>query len=160
MTLQIPGGSPSKLVQIVSSFDGAVQTGATTTPKDDTQPQQATETNLFYTRAITPRSLTNRLLIIGILSMGHSAGSEGFAGIWKDSGANPIGGSLLRSISTPADGWANPVIVDVAISSLSAQTYKLGAGFSSGTITLNGLSAGRLFGGALTSGIYIIEYTP
>jgi hypothetical protein len=60
--LQIPRG---RVVQIVNSQTGAMASGNTAIPDDDTIPQ-ITEGTEFLTLAITPQSVTNKLMLFSI----------------------------------------------------------------------------------------------
>jgi hypothetical protein len=143
------------IVQIVNTQTGAVATGTTQMPYDDTIPQNS-EGDEYMTLAITPTSASNKLIIDVIFYATSDTGSISVA-IFQDTAAN-----ALAAISLSIDSAGRP---DVAIfrhymnaGTTSATTFKVRAGLNgSGTTTFNGTGGDRRFGGVAASSITIIE---
>lgn len=145
-----------KLLQIQYSIDGAVATGSTAIPNDDSIPQLTNEGTLFYSVSITPIAATSRLLIWPFLNYAGTSTVANILAVFVDSTENAI------HWLSDANAFANfqqvvsaPFIVSAG--STSARTYKLKAGPTSGTMTVNGFSSGRKGGGVGASGIIVME---
>ena len=148
-----------KFVQIVSSKDGAVATGSTTIPKDDTIPQN-TEGDQYMSLAITPTKTTNKLVIEALLQLNNSAAIYTIAALFQDTTANAL--ATVSEFIGAAAGEA-PIclrhIMDAG--TLSATTFKIRAGpNTAATLTFNGQSGARQFGGVSGSIITISEIEP
>ena len=143
----------SKVLQVVNTQTGALASGTTTIPIDDTIPQN-TEGDQYMTLAITPLSAASSLLIevnalfastVGIIS----------AALFVDSTANAL---AAATIYPAAYGDRLSFTHYVASGSTTARTYKLRAGNHSGTLYFNGTGTGtRQFGGVASSSITITE---
>ena len=147
------------MVQIVSTQTGAVATGTTVIPQDDTIPQN-TEGTEFLSLAITPTSASNKLLIIADVCGGSGMSSGNAAALFQDSTA----GALAVMAHTRPD-TSNPFSITLmhtmTAGTTSSTTFKIRAGGNgAGTFTFNGKSSARQYGGVYASGIRIIEYTP
>ena len=79
----------AKARQIVATQTGAVATGTTTFPEDDTIPQN-TEGDEYMTLAITPKSSTSRLMITAQVFGSVSSGTRWGIGLFKDSTADAL----------------------------------------------------------------------
>ena len=82
------------ILQIVNTQTGAVNTGTTPLPYDDTIPQ-ITEGDEYMTLAITPTSATNKLLIEVVCSISNTntgAHETLLAALFQDDTANAIAG--------------------------------------------------------------------
>ena len=148
-----------RIAQIVSTQTGAVATGTTVIPDDDTIPV-ITEGDEYMTLAITPLSASHRLIIEVILHAAHAT-----------AGNNAITVALFRDAVTDALAVASfdaPTSADreapislrhiMTAPSTSAITFRVRAGLGiSGTLTFNGEAGGRLFGGVIASSIVITE---
>lgn len=144
--------------QVVRAESGAVATGSTTIPWDDTIPQ-ITEGDQYLSATITPKSASSTLLIF--VDMHASIAST----------AQALGMALFKVGSTDAiavgtvtcnNQWASslPLVCSIASGSTSAQTFTVRMGPQGGvggTVTMNGSAGGRLFGGAMKSSITIME---
>lgn len=145
-------------IQSVSTITGAVATGTTVVPADDTIPQN-TEGDQYMSLAITPTNSSN---ILEITAQGFFQNSSAGAGqfivsLFQDSTAN----ALTTATGTYAAGFRNPVYIlyRVAAGTTSATTFKIRCGSNlAGTTTFNGGSGNRFFGGAYDSFITITEY--
>lgn len=144
--------------QQVSSLSSAVATGTTVIPYDDTIPQN-TEGDQYLSLAITPKSTTNILVIEVVLMIASSVANNFTIALFQDSTANALAAIGGNNYGTTAAG---PVTLKhtMAAGTVSATTFKVRAGGSNaGTTTVNGLSAGRKYGGVgAISSITITEY--
>lgn len=144
--------------QIVSSKSGAVQTGTTALPFDDTAPPQSSEGDEYYTVTITPVSASSTLLIQGVLNFSHTTALTSVtACIFQDAIADALACSSF--INTTATGIMSiPIFWTMTSGTTSATTFKLRAGGATGaTMTVNGTSGGRQLGGAFSSGLVVQE---
>jgi len=148
------------LVQEVFTETGAVATGTTTIPSDDTIPQN-TEGDQFMSRAITPTSASNNLDIDVVVLLSNSAANNWLTtALFKDSGANAIA-SAATFMATSTGGVILTLHHRILAGSTSSQTFKIRAGGSvAGTSTFNGKGGNRLYGGVISSSIRIREVTP
>lgn len=145
----------TKVIQQVSASSSAYASGTTTTPADDTIPQQ-TEGNEFLTVTITPKAATSTLLVEVNANCSSSAAGTMTSAVFRDSGANAVAaqGQYLATNEV----FVSVVRVFVAASSTSATTFKLRVGCNNaGTVALNGVSGSRLYGGSAISTITVTE---
>ena len=152
----LPGGG--KVLQVVNYQTGAVATGTTAIPLDDTIPQN-TEGDEYMTLAITPVSATSRLEIkvVAQLQTG-TADNVIISALFQDTTANAIATSKAFATSARIEG-GQTIIHNMVAGTTSATTFKFRAGGNvSATITFNGRSSGRNFGGTMASSITITEY--
>lgn len=142
--------------QIVTTSSGAVATGTTTIPFDDTIPQN-TEGDEYLTRSITPKSATSTLIIEVELCVSTSIAAGVILALFQDSTANAL--ATKYAFCDTAFGRDTVTLRHVMTSgTTSATTFKVRAGMdSAGTLTVNGSNTARLFGGTLTSTITITE---
>lgn len=145
------------IIQRVSTETGAVATGTTTIPFDDTIPQN-TEGDQYMTLAITPKNSGN-ILVIDVVFMGTcSVQQEMIVALFQDTTANALAATFL---TTAGNTFGGPVTLRhiMTAGTTSATTFKVRAGGNAaGTTTFNGQSAGRIFGGVMASGMMITEY--
>lgn len=148
---------PGEIVQIAYNQTGAVATGTTVLPHDDTIPQN-NEGDQYMTQAITPLSAINILNIESQFYGSSSATNQNFTiALFQDSTAN-----ALAAVSNFENATARVHILDLSyrMQSLTviATTFKIRAGSdTAGTTTFNGLSGGRIFGGIANSYLSIKE---
>jgi len=145
------------VVQVVNVQTGAVATGTTVIPADDTIPQK-TEGDQFMTLAITPTSSSNKLKIDVVASIGNnSANSSNTVALFQDSTANAI--AVALNMESGAEFVGNTKFTHYMTSgTTSATTFKVRAGSNqSATTTFNGRDSGRFFGGVFASSITITE---
>jgi hypothetical protein len=160
-THNIPSGSLSagQTVQVVNTQTGAVNTGTTVIPFDDTIPQN-TEGDEYMTLAVTPTSATNELIIESIVHLSHSAaGSTALTcALFQDTTANALAAAWQAKLNV-ANGINQIVLRHKMVSgTTSSTTFKIRAGsVDAGTTTFNGQSGSRLYGGVLASSITITE---
>ena len=145
------------IVQVVSTQTGAVATGTTVMPYDDTIPQK-TEGDEYMTLAITPASATNKLIIDAIWQGAFSVETKISVALFQDDTAGAIAAASARVVL--ANLPVSPIILRhyMAAGTTSATTFKIRAGGAdAGTTTFNGISGGRIFGGVIASSITITE---
>lgn len=141
----------------VGNTTGAVATGSTTVPSDDTIPQNS-EGNQYMTQAITPTSATNILEVDTLGNFSTTANATEFTvSLYQDATANAL----------VSGGYGNPgnaLLFQVALkwpllaNTTSSTTFNVRAGSASAnTTTFNGVGGGRLFGGVMGSYIRITE---
>lgn len=154
---QLETGMP---VQIVGTTYSAVATGTTTIPQDDTIPQ-ITEGTEFMTQTITPKATTNKLLIEVSAFLTDSSTNCAITGaLFQDSTANALAAS--QQFMVTATGRVCIIIRYIMTAgTTSPTTFRFRAGpdpGSGGTMTFNGFSGSRFYGGAALSSITITEY--
>lgn len=158
-TLPGGGGGGGAVVQVVNTQTGAVATGATSIPLDDTIPQN-TEGDEYMTLAITPTSATNKLRIDVVWFGSVASASEITVALFQDSTANAL--AATSSVQVTATGRSIITLTHyMTAGTTSATTFKVRAGPNAGaTLTFNGMSGTRLYGGAAASSITITEIIP
>jgi hypothetical protein len=127
-----------------------------TIPLDDTIPQN-TEGTEILTLAITPKATTSVLEIEACIDVGFSSGgSVGVLALFQDSTANAL---ATAHACIDAVGAGTQVILRhrLTAGSVSATTFKIRAGTTAGTMTLNGSGSSRVFGGIGRSWLIIRE---
>jgi hypothetical protein len=145
------------VVQVVSSESGAVATGTTVIPLDDTIPQK-TEGDEYFTLAITPKSATNILIIDVSLNVACSAAAWVIAALFQDTTANALAATWGGKVENTNDPTAIYLRHKMVAGTTSATTFKVRCGpHTAATVTLNGHSGGRMFGGVMASSITITE---
>ena len=149
--------SVGQAIQIVSTITGALGTGTTTMPLDDTIPQN-TEGDQYMSLAITPTSATNKLVIEVTAVCSNSTGSTKNLALFQDSTANALAAvSEYNGTATGTDTMSLNYVM--AAGTTSATTFKVRIGSdAAGTITFNGFSGQRRMGGVYASSIIITEY--
>jgi len=150
-----PGGG--RVAQVQNSQTGAVATGTTAMPVDDTVPQQ-TEGDQYLTKAIQPTSATSLLIIEGVLVLASSTGSAllGIA-LFQDATA-----AALAAWRSDQGGAGTARVIPfrhvMVAGTVASTTFKIRAGDNAGgTTTLNGVAGGRIFGGVMASTLTITE---
>lgn len=143
-------------VQFVHSISGAVATGTTILPADNTIPQ-ITEGNEYMTATITPTSAANRLLISVSVSIATSSIGHIVAALFRDSVADAL--AAAAQLPQAANQMIQLTFSHVMIAgTASAMTFRVRAGASAaGTTTFNGFSGGRILGGVAASSLIITE---
>ena len=162
-TLPGTGGTLDRLnragnvIQVVNYQTGAVATGTTTIPFDNTIPQN-TEGNEYMSLSITPTNANNKLLINVKSIFTSSSSDQAFTlALFQDSTANALA-STFSSIDKA--GYVLPFIFShyMTAGTTSSTTFKMRAGGSSGgTATFNGSAGSGYMGGTFASSIVIME---
>ena len=152
-----PGLGTGSVVQTVSYQTGAVATGTTVIPLDDTIPQ-ITEGNEYMTLSVTPRSATSKLLITVSCNVSSSTAGMAICGaLFQDSTANAL---AVTYIYSPTATVAGQLTFHHTMTSgtTSATTFRVRIGSNgAGTTTFNGSSGVRQYGGVMASSIVIQE---
>lgn len=152
-TSPVPNGA---VVQVVNTQTGAVATGTTAVPNDDTIPQN-TEGDEYMTLAITPTSTSNKLKISVVLYGGHTVATDVAVSLYQDATANALA-TGMAVVDDASGRLACHLQHYMTSGTTSATTFKVRAGGSTGaTMTLNGTGGGRKYGGVLASSITIVE---
>ena len=150
--------SSNPLIQRVSTQTGAVATGTTQMPGDDTIPQN-TEGDQYMTLAITPKNTNNILEITVNVFFCTNIAANGLMGValFQDStaGALAVTGTTVSTSGAPLCATFTH---KMTAGTVSATTFKVRiGGNAAGTTTFNGAGGGRLYGGVLASSIIIRE---
>jgi len=146
-----------QLAQIVTFQTGAVATGATTIPADNTIPQ-ITEGTQFMSLAITPVNSGSLLEIIVTTIKSCAAIERVTTALFRDATANALAASVVYHA---AGGESTDTFTHyVTSSSTSATTFTIRIGGTASTITFNGNGGSQLYGGVMESRITIKEYLP
>ena len=142
------GFGGGKVLQVVHTESGAVATTTTVMPFDDTI-NTSSEGGEFFTLAITPANVSNKLIIQSVLHYSHSAGSTFCtANLYQDSTAASISTIGTTMERTATDQTRINGLHYMTAGTTSATTFKIRAGGNSG---------GRKGGGTLLSGMTIWE---
>lgn len=154
------GGGGGVVVQVVNTQTGAVATGTTTIPLDDSIPQN-TEGDEYMTLAITPTSATNKLRIDAVF---YGTSDTGFRNLIVALFQDTTASALAVGFNTIEIGtFVYPIMFThyMTAGTTSATTFKVRAGTDgAGTTTFNGTGGARKFGGVLASSITITEIVP
>ena len=145
------------VVQTVSYQTGAVDTGTTTIPGDDSIPE-ITEGDEYMTLAITPTSATNKLLIKALANVATTAnGYPMVMGLFQDSTTNALA-ATVDFVSTSGANTQICLTHYMTAGTTSSTTFRIRIGCTNaGTTTFNGVASGRYFGGVMASSITIQE---
>jgi hypothetical protein len=148
---------PGMVLQRVSTLTGAVATGTTTIPFDDTIPQN-TEGTQFMSLSITPKSATS-ILVIEVCAYLTSSVAIGIPGsLFQDSTASALAAALTET-TTSGGGESLNFTHIMTSGTTSSTTFKFRAGpTGAATVTFNGSGGGRIFGGVMASSMRITEY--
>ena len=152
--------SAYRVVQVVNTQTGAVATGTTTIPMDDTIPQN-TEGTEFMTLAITPLDVNNVLQIdVTFLGGPNSAGIWCIVALFQDTTANALAAAPIYFDT--ASGFRTATFRHTMVAgTVSSTTFKVRAGGSAAsTVTFNGVGGARFMGGVMPSSITITEIVP
>lgn len=158
-----PGGG-ANLIQAVYTQTGAVLTGTTLIPVDDTIPQN-TEGDEYMTLAITPTNASNKLVIEAVAQVSHTDTTPGVVimALFQDTTVNALAVVAESDSSKLSDRDAIQLVLrhEMTAGTISATTFKIRIGSrDTGTLTFNGDAGLRLFGGVYASHIRIQEVAP
>jgi hypothetical protein len=152
--------APGAQIQMVSVETGAVATGTTIIPLDDTIPQ-ITEGDQYMTLAITPKSATSKLVVEVTAAFANTVTNANIvAALFQDATANALA-AVVISQSVP-NGFNTITFRHVMTSgTTSATTFRVRAGGTvASTTTFNGNASARFMGGVMASSIVIREVAP
>lgn len=148
---------PGQQIQAQQNFTGAVATGTTALPYDDTIPQN-TEGDQYMTQAITPTSAANVLEIDWTAQLFQTSTGPGLAAaLFQDTTANALAVNAQYEA-----GNTNQIITGLwamIAGTTSSTTFKIRAGLAIGsTTTFNGETGSRKYGGAYQSHLRVREF--
>ena len=151
--------SSGTVLQIVNYQTGAVVTGTTTIPIDNTIPQ-ITEGNEYMSLAITPKSATSKLLIAVVVQGSVNTAEWASMALFQDATANALACGW-NYLDTATAGIPLTLTHYMTSGTTSSTTFRVRIGTNGGnTFSINGqVWAGR-FGGTLASSITITEVVP
>jgi len=146
-------------VQVTQMQTGSSSSGTTSITLDDTIPQ-ITEGDEFLSRTHTPKSATNRLLIMVDWNGTSESDSSLVMALFKDTDADAI--AATWNYQTAGNHTeAMHITHDMVAGGTDEITFSVRVGTNStGVARMNGSAGARKLGGVLASGIKIIEYTP
>lgn len=149
-----------QLAQVQTFVTGALATGTTILPLDDTIPQN-TEGDQYMSLAITPTNASSTLEIdVEWFGANDTLNTYMMMALFQDTTANALASGFIGNIQI-ANGIVNGKLQhSMTAGTTSATTFKVRAGGNGGTTTFNGRNAGRIFGGNMASRITIREYLP
>lgn len=145
-----------EVLQVVNTQTGAVDTGTTQMPLDDTIPQN-TEGDEYMTLAITPKSATNKLKIEIVVHVMRNNTGTICGALFQDSTASAIAAGWS---DTHDALYATRIVFThyMTAGTVLETTFKFRAGPSgAATVTFNGNNGSRIFGGVMASSITITE---
>lgn len=148
------------VVQVVNTQTGAVATGTTQIPIDDTIPQK-TEGDEYMTLAVTPTDAANKLKIDVVIYLSNATNARSLtAALFQDTTADALAcGTAHEDTGTAMVGIVFSHYMTAGTT--SATTFKVRAGANNtGTTTFNGAGGSRFYGGVFASGITITEIVP
>ena len=152
-----------QVLQVVNYQTGAVATGTTQIPYDDTIPQN-TEGDQYMSLAITPRSASSKLQISVVFCLSLGAANYVTMALFQDSTAGSL--AAVSGIAANINGGAtypSQLVLDYEMTSgtTGSTTFKVRAGPGGvDTLTFNGQSGARRLGGVFASSITITEVVP
>jgi hypothetical protein len=149
------------VVQTVHTQDGEVATGATAIPLDDTIPQ-ITEGAEFMTVSITPTNVASKLRIDVVANI-YNAGTNKITigSIFQDSDADALCAFVADYEGDGVARQDQPMSTTfwMTAGTTSSTTFKFRCGANdTSTITFNGRTAARIFGGVYYSSMTVTEY--
>ena len=143
-------------VQVQWNTTGAVATGTTVTPTDDTIPQ-ITEGTEFMTQAITPTSAVNMLTILHIGNYSFNAAANFVVHLHQDATADALAAFLDRADAASAS-FIGTLRYQMRAGTVSSTTFRIRVGESgAGTVTFNGFAGARKLGGVMASFLEVRE---
>lgn len=147
---------PGDVVQVQRTATGAVSTGTTQLPLDDTIPQN-TEGDEYMTQAITPTASANLLRVVSQWCGSHSAAAPNLiAALFQDTTADALAAVMVSAAQLGPD--VVPLRYQKVSGATATTTFKIRAGANAaGTTTFNGASGGRFFGGVYNSFLEVQE---
>ncbi len=153
-TLQRSGN----VVQVVNFQTGALATGTTLVPNDDSIPQ-ITEGDQYMSLAITPTSAANILVIEVVFQYGTNTSTVWMAtSLFQDATAGALASVVTydNSVNINQNTFSHTMISGTT----SATTFRVRSGSNTAaTTTFNGYGGLRVHGGSSASSITITEYT-
>ena len=152
-----PGSHRSgDVIQTRRTVDNALNTTTTVVPIDDTIPQLSSEGETQMSRTITPRSRANLLEINANVQLALSVAGTLVTALHQDSIANAL---AVRHADVGASNDSVSLELRHVLKALtqSEKTFKINNGANTGTLSFNGISATRTFGGVNNSHLTVRE---
>ena len=145
------------VIQVVNTITGAVATGTTILPHDDTIPQN-TEGDQYMSLAVTPGNANNKLRIDVVLNGAFSVSGYRFGvALFQDTTAGALA-AVSKLYTNAGVSDTNSFTHYMTAGTTSTTTFKVRAGVNTaGTLTFNGETGARLFGCVMASSITITE---
>lgn len=151
-TLELPG----RVIQTARANLTSVATGTTLIPRDDTIPQ-ITEGDQYLTVSITPRLATSLLRVDFVFNATSSVQAWIQAALFRDAIANALGVGQIFAGSANEGGQVILTVFATA-GTTDPTTFRVRAGLNvAGTLTFNGATGARLYGGVYASSITVSE---
>lgn len=157
----LPNGVP---IQIVRVTDAAhTNLGSTAIPVDDSKPlwNEGNEWSGLQVN-ITPAAATNIIVLVGVVHLGAAVGSARphLIALFKDpSGSDASQAVFHGTMDTGAMPLQIPIFHSFVAGGTSAIALKFRVGNADAVAFYsNGITSGRLFGGALVSTVYALEF--
>ena len=146
------------VAQIVTDSEDAHSSHTTVIPVDDTIPQ-ITEGEELLTVTITPTNASSVLVIDFFCGVADDGQATWTIALFVDTTADAIQAWSYwdTSASHPRFGVLRHFL---SAGSTAARTYKIRIGPAGGTLYINGIQAGRLFGGIAITNLTVTEYLP
>ena len=168
-TINIPSGATitnsgtatgfggGKVLQVVNFQTGAVATGTTFIPMDDTIPQN-TEGNEFMTLAITPQNASNKLIVNVSAMVSPSLSVFMIGALFVGTTSDALTAQLF-DVSSNNNQGSNLNLTHYLTAGVTTElTFKVRIGLDrAGTITFNGRNSARLFSTIPKSSMTIME---
>lgn len=150
--------SPGQLVNRWYAESGAVATGTTALPIDDTIAQNSEGDQFLTVTTDTLANSANRLRVQVLLQMSTSSDGDGAVALFTDSVANARCVVYHRQT---AENIPMFLQFEYAPGATTAVAFKVRAGSQSGsTTTINGTGGSRKYGGTMISSIVVEEILP
>lgn len=147
---------PGAVIQTNRTSTGAVATGTTQIPFDDTIPQ-ITEGNEYMSLAVTPTSAANVYRVYSQAWLSNSGAAGASAALFRDSTANALVSSNA-TLNASGHTYMNTLSASGVFNSTSSTTFRVRAGPTSAlTTTFNGSGGARIHGGVANSFLQIDE---
>lgn len=159
-TNQLRGGA-RQLAQMQTFATGALLSGATGVPFDNTIPQN-TEGDQYLSLSITPINASSTLEIDVTLYASGSALNPFTTALFQDANVNAIA-TASNTFALVDNVFPTYLKLIIPAGTTSSTTFKVRAGGASGwggTMRLNGNTSGQVMGGVMQSRITIKEYLP
>jgi len=148
------------VVQTVNTTDSAVATTAATTPLQDDSIPLISEGAEFMTRTITPLNTNNILKIEVVVNIAQSDSTADVTiALHQDAVTNALAAVVGTTVVTNRLEGPKTFTHYMTAGTTSLITFRVRMGSdAANTITFNGVSGGRIYGGVMESSITVTEY--
>jgi hypothetical protein len=150
--------APGAVVGMKTALFVAAATGTTIMPFDDTIPQ-ITEGAEFMTITYSPQSTTNHVMVESLAWYSHdAANAQAGMALFRDAVVNAL--AVTEQYQNTATAVVqNSLMYDFVPGATTSITFRIRIGSqNAGTLTFNGQSGTRRYGGVATSYMKITEY--